>query len=112
MVHALWPIRERRCHARLSAKPHADIIGPPQCPVITIFALRSIAEPITVAAEEVRPSCVELRHPPTAGNPIDDAWTDEIRPGTTKSARHPDDRCWLFDILPFATVLPDPIRQD
>jgi hypothetical protein len=112
MVHALWPVRERRCNARLAAEPHANIIGPPQCPVIAIFTLRRIGEPITVAAQEVDPSSMELNHPPTAGNPVDDARTDEIRPGATEPARPPDDPSWLFDILPFLTVPLDPIRQD
>jgi hypothetical protein len=112
IVHTLWPTRERRRNARLSAKPHADVIGPPQGPVIAIFALRRIGEPITVAAQEVDPSSMELNHPPTAGNPVDDARTDEIRPGATEPARPPDDLSWLFDILPFLTVPLDPIRQD
>jgi hypothetical protein len=67
---------------------------------------------VTVAAQEVSPSSIELRHPATTGNPIDNARTDEIRPRAAESARHPDDRSWLFDILPLSTMPPDPIRQD
>jgi hypothetical protein len=65
-----------------------------------------------MATKEIGHGSKELHYPPTAGNPTDDARTDEIRPGTAESARHPDDWGWLFDILPFPTVLPDPIRQD
>jgi hypothetical protein len=54
---------------------------------------------------------MELSHPPTACNPIDDTRTDEIRPAAAESARHPNDLRWLFDILPFLTVPLDPIRQ-
>jgi hypothetical protein len=38
-IHALGPGRECRRHARLSAKPHANFIGPPQGSVIAILAL-------------------------------------------------------------------------
>jgi hypothetical protein len=38
-VHALWPNREDRRSAGLLAKPRANFIGPPQCPVIPILAL-------------------------------------------------------------------------
>jgi hypothetical protein len=65
-----------------------------------------------MATEEITPISVELCHPTATGNPIDDARTDEIRPHAAESARNPDDWGWLFDVLPFATVLPDPIRED
>jgi hypothetical protein len=39
LVHALWPSRESRHHAWLSAKPHANIICPAQGAVIAIFTL-------------------------------------------------------------------------
>jgi hypothetical protein len=64
------------------------------------------------AAEEIDASSVELRHPPPAGDPIDNTRTDEIGPDTPESARHPDDLRRLFDIPPFFALAPDPIRQD
>jgi hypothetical protein len=112
VVHPLWPIGERRRSSWLSAKPHPNVIGPPRCPVIAIFTLRGIGEPIAVAAQEVNSSSIELRHLATTSYPIDNARADEIRPHPAESARHPDDWGRLFDILPFLTVLPDPIRQD
>jgi hypothetical protein len=110
VVHPLWPIRERRRSSWLSAKPHPNVIGPPRGPVTAIFTLRGIGEPITMTAEEIGPSSIELHHPPTAGNSIDDARTDEIWASAAESAWHPDDLSWLFDILPFFTVPLDPIR--
>ena len=109
VVHALWAIGKPRGHARLSTKPHADIVGAAQGSIVAIFTLRGVGQPITMAAKEIGPSSIELAYPPTAGNPIDDARTDEIRPRATESARRPSDQCWLFDILPFPTVPPDPI---
>jgi hypothetical protein len=109
VVHAPGSIREQRSNARLSTKPQANITGSAQSPIVAILPLRDISQSITVTTQEVSRSSVELRHPPTTDNPVDNARTDEIRPGTTESARYPDDRCWLFDILPFATVMPDPI---
>jgi hypothetical protein len=91
---------------------HADLVCPPQCPAVVIFALRGIGEPIAMAAEEIVAGSVELRHPPPAGDPIHDTWADEIRPDTPESARHPDDLRRLFDIPPFFALAPDPIRQD
>ena len=87
-------------------------VGPPQCPVVAIFALRSIGKPIAIAAKETDPRSIELRYPPSADNSIDDARTNEIRPRSAESARHPNNRRRLFDILPCPAVLPDPIRED
>jgi hypothetical protein len=112
VVHALGPIREQRSNARLSAKPHANIIGSAQSPIVAIFPLRGISQSITVATQEVSRSSVELRHPATTGNPLDNGRTDEIRPRAAESARHPEDRRRLFDLLPFPVGLPDTIRQD
>jgi hypothetical protein len=81
-VHALWPSWESRRHAWLSAKPHANFIGPAQGSVVAIFALRSIGEPITVTAKEICSGSIELGHAAAASDSIDDARTDEIRPGT------------------------------
>jgi hypothetical protein len=50
VVHALWPTRECRCHARLTTKPNANIVGAAQCPVIAIFSLRGVGQPITMTA--------------------------------------------------------------
>jgi hypothetical protein len=112
VVHALRPIWEHGCRARLSAKPHANIICPAQGAVVAIFTLRGIGKPITMAAEEVRPGSVELCDPPTAGNSIDNARANEIGPSPAESARSPDNRSRLFDVLPLSTVPPDPIGQD
>jgi len=111
LMHALRAIGEPRCRARVSAESHANIICSAQCPIVVIFTLRRIGESITVAAQKIGASSMELRYPAVARNPIDNARTDEIRPGTAESARHPDDRGWLFDVLPFSPVPPDPIRQ-
>jgi hypothetical protein len=112
VVHPFWPIRKLRRHARLSAKLHPYFIGPPQGPVIAIFALRGVGEPVTVTAKEVRAGSINFGNPQTTGNAIDDARTDEIGPSPAESARGPDDLSWLFDILPFFIVPPKPIRQD
>jgi hypothetical protein len=48
----------------------------------------------------------------TARNPIEDARTDEIQPVTAELAGRPDDWCWLFGILPFSPVAPDPIQDE
>ena len=111
-MHALGPSRKCRRHARLPAKPHANVIGPPQCPVVAIFALRCIGKPITMTAEKVCSASVKLGYPPIASNPVDNARTDKIRPRAADAARHPDNACRLLDILPFFAVLPNPIRQD
>jgi len=63
-----------------------------------------------MAAEEIAPGAVELGYLATAGDPIDDARTDEIRASAAKSARLPDNPGSLLDILPFFTVPPDPVR--
>ena len=97
VVHALRSIREPPCSARLSAKPHANLIGLAQCSVIAIFALRRIGEPITVTAKEVPPGSIKLGHPATADDPIDDARADEIGPRTAETARHPDNLRRLLD---------------
>ena len=65
-----------------------------------------------MAAEEIPPGAVELGYLATAGDPIDDARTDEIRASAAKSARLPDNPGSLLDILPFFTVPPDLVRQD
>ena len=112
VVHALWAIGKPRGHARLSTKPHADIVGAAQASIVAIFTLRGVGQPIAMPAEEVSPGSVELHHPPPAGDPIDNTRTDKIRPATAESARPPDDRSLLFDVLPFSIALPNSIRQD
>jgi hypothetical protein len=112
VVHALWALWERRRHAWVSAEPHAYVISAAQCAVIAMFTLRGIVEPITVATQEIGASPVELRHPATACNPIDDARADEIWPPAAKSTRRPFDWCGLFDISPFPALLPDTVQQD
>src|SRR5262249_41570792 len=77
-----------------------------------IFALRSVGEPITVAAQEISAGSIELRHTSPAGDPIYNTWADKIGPRAAESARPPDDLRRLFDIPPFFALPPAPIRQD
>jgi hypothetical protein len=112
VVHALWPSRKWRHNARLSANPHANVIGPPQCPVVAIITLRRIGEPIAVAAQKICPGCIELRYASAAGDFVDDSGADEIGPLAAEPAGHPDDLSSLVEVLPFSAVSPDPIRED
>jgi hypothetical protein len=65
-----------------------------------------------MATQEIFPRPIKLGHPAIAGDPIDDARAEKVRAGPAESARHPNNRCSLLDILPFLAVQPDPIRQD
>jgi len=111
-VHAPWPSRERRRSTGLSAKPHPNVVGPPQRSLVAIFALRSVGEPITMAAEKVLSGSGELAHPAPARDPINDTRADEEWTSTAEAAGPPDNRRRLLDILPFAVVRSDPMRQD
>ena len=91
-VHAPWPSRERRRSTGLSAKPHPNVVGPPQRSLVAIFALRSVGEPITMAAEKVLSGSGELAHPAPARDPINDTRADEEWTSTAEAAGPPDNR--------------------
>ena len=88
----------------MPAQSHTDFICAVQSAIKTVFALRNICKPITVSAKEIEPRSVKLGHPAVACDPIDDPWTDKVGALSAEAARHPDNRGWLFDILPFARV--------
>jgi hypothetical protein len=79
-----------------------------QSAIVATFTLRSVGEPITVAAKEIRAGPIQFRDA-SAATPTR---TEEIGPSATESARHPHDRRGLFDILPFLVVLLEAIRQN
>ena len=65
-----------------------------------------------MAAEKVLSGSGELAHPAPARDPINDTRADEEWTSTAEAAGPPDNRRRLLDILPFAAVQLDPIRQD
>jgi hypothetical protein len=70
VVHPLWSLGKWLHHVRASTELLSDLLRPSESPVTLLLALALVAQVVAVAAQEVLPRPVQLRHPPAAPDAV------------------------------------------
>src|SRR3954470_8617152 len=109
--HSFRFVRKTGRHARITPEPNPDLVGSPEVPIHSGFALAGVGQAIAVPAQEIAPAPIQLGHAPVARNPVHHAGADEVRSLSAESASRTDNGDRLGHLLPVAAINAYPVGQ-
>src|SRR4051794_20510312 len=109
--HPFRSVREMGRHARITPEPNPDLVGSPEVPIHSGFALAGVGQAIAVPAQEIAPAPIQLGHAPVARNPVYHARAHEVGTTTPEPARLANDADGLLDVLPVPASAAEAIRD-